>query len=123
METALRPVLGRISGSLTTVSDEYDTIKDSVTDTEYFRVKGYWEKIFTFTVTLNPLTFKTYVAIEGADGLPDKWIEWGFWDAELPVGTDMEWDWLSWDFFRVDVKPTVAGAHGKAVVNLRLSTM
>ena len=71
MDTFLRPVLGRRTGTKTTIANPYAVIADSETDLEYFRIRGFMEKMYQMVVTLNSVDLLFEVAMRGDDKLPD----------------------------------------------------
>ena len=121
MDTFIKPVLGRISGTKTTTTNPYVVITDSVTGLEYFMTRGYMEKMYQIVVTLNSIDLLFEVAMRGEDKLPDEWHEW--FEDTYAVGKHLDWSFFTWDFVRVSVKPTVGDSHGKVVLTIALSTL
>jgi hypothetical protein len=117
-EVFVKPRLKTVSGSLLTTGNSYATVPDAVALTAYFYCKGYKGKYFVLQCTTADLLFSVDVSADGTiwfNKVTDQLILIGASD-EL---TSTE----SWPYYRVQVKPNVAGVHGTLAVSGELSTL
>lgn len=122
MEVFAKPKLATRRGAHTTVADTYVAIEDDDTEEDYFRVRGYRMKTLGLVITLNNVTYNLHGAHKDADGAPESWIIIAV-DQALTVGSAKVNNNEVWDFLRVQVKPTVGGAHGKLQVDIGCSSI
>lgn len=116
-EVFIKPKLAERIGSLTTTGNDYVVVPDADSELEYFRVKGYKSKIVELICTLNDLKFKIDASLDATNWHNIK-VE-----AVLAVGLTYETNTENWNYFRVQIKPNVADAHGKMAVKVELSSL
>lgn len=125
----VKPVVKQRTGSKTTTINTYEAIPDADTGEDFFRSKGFVQKLLYLACTTNDLDYKIEANIDDGSGLPVS----GTWDelkaeAVLASGADIWVDETNlttrpYDFYRVMVKPNVADTHGTMSARMNLSSM
>ena len=117
VETFIKPKLAERIGSLLTVGNDYVVVPDTGTEEEYHLVKGYKGKIVELICTTNDLKFKIDASLDATT--------WHNIKAEelLSVGHTYETNTEPWNYFRVQIKPNVADAHGTMAVKIGMSSL
>lgn len=114
----VKPTLKAISGSKTTTTNSYVTVPDDETALEYFRCRGYKNKLILLKCTLNNLLYSVDVSNDASiwhNKVTDELILTG---ASIFVTLSE-----IWIFIRIQVKPNVNNAHGKLEVSGEMSTL
>jgi len=118
LEIFIKPKLKAFTGSKTTTINTYVTIPDAVTALEYWFCRGFKSKYFTLKATLNNLLYSIDVSADGT-----VWFNVKTDQAIASGVTKSETHAEIWPYYRVQVKPAVAGVHGKLEVAGEMSTL
>lgn len=118
MEIFIKPKLKAFAGSKTTTVNGYETVPDVVTGLEYWFCRGFKTKYFTLKCTLNNLLYSVDVSADHTvwfNVKTDQTISSGVTKSETHAEI--------WPYYRIQVKPAVAGVHGKLEVAGEMSTL
>lgn len=118
MEVYVKPALKELNGELTTIGNAYATVPCTETGEDYFFIKGYKTKLVEMRCTLNDLTWSFDVS--------NNKIIWHNKKTNQALATGVStYESLTepWLYARIQVKPTVAGVHGKLVVVVEASSL
>ena len=116
-EMFIKPKLAERTGDWTTIGNAYVVVPDGDTELAYHKVKGYKNKLVELICTLNTLKFKIDASLDASS--------WHNIKAEttLAVGSTFETNNEPWNYLRVQIKPTVADAHGTMAVTVKESSL
>lgn len=122
-EMFMKPKLALRNGALTTTENTYKTIEDEESEAEYFRCKGYANKVMMLRCTLNDLLYQIDVAPDDGAGEPESWRTKKT-DVAISSGDTVSESLTEpWSFIRVKIKPAVGGDHGKLQFDGEFSTL